>query len=353
MIKDHQFPRLTSFSKNGGCGCKLSKNFLLDLLHTLSKEKETFKKLLIGTDTSDDSAAYELDNGQILLSTTDFFTPIVDDPYHFGQIAATNALSDIYAMGGKPILAIAIVGMPINSLPKVTISRILQGGKSICKKAKIPIGGGHSINSAEPIYGLSVNGLVNANYLKKNSQAKPGSLLILGKGLGTGILTNAFRKNLLSETEYQSMIETMTQLNYPGEILGRCSNISAMTDVTGFGLLGHLLEIAIGSNLTAKIEFSKVPLLNNAKNLVRENCFTSGSKKNLDACQDLIYLSSDLNEVDKVLLTDPQTSGGLLISCTADSVDKILKIFHKTGFFSASVIGETIPFNGNYVEVSI
>ncbi len=347
---EEKSPKLTSLSKSGGCGCKLPSDTLFDLLD--SHDVSFHKNLLVGRKTSDDAAAYQLKNGQVLLSTTDFFAPIVDDPYDFGQIAATNALSDIYAMGGTPIMALAIVGMPTDVLSKNIIHDILRGGEFICAKARIPIAGGHSISSKEPIYGLSINGLVDFNHLKQNSKANPGSVLILSKGIGIGILCNAFKKGLLSMNGYSNMVQHMTQLNYLGEILGHLPGVYAMTDITGFGLLGHLLEMALGSKLTAKIEFSKVPILKDTRRFAEAGCVTSGSKKNWNSYKkSYIHLDDSLTEIDKSILSDPQTSGGLLVSCSDDIAKKVLTMFHSNGFFDAAIIGKMIKSQSNFIEV--
>ncbi|UOF93889.1 MAG: selenide, water dikinase SelD [Bordetella sp.] len=342
-------PSLMSLSDSGGCGCKLSSDMLSRLLSNSTQNSKKYPNLLVGNETSDDAAIYSLNSKQALISTTDFFTPIVNNPYDFGQISATNAISDIYAMGGNPIMALAIVGMPIEILPNNIINSVLQGGEFICNKANIPIAGGHSINSKEPIYGLSVNGLINPNYIKKNSKAKNGSILILSKGLGVGILSNALKKNLLDEDSYHYMLKSTTQLNYPGIILSKMKTVLAMTDVTGFGLLGHLLEIIQSSKLMARIQFSRIPVLKNAQKFAKMGCITGASKKNWDTYKNFVHSNKPISIIEKTLLTDPQTSGGLLIVCTEGSSNEVLKILHNEGFSDANIIGEVIS-GENVVE---
>src|SRR5690348_15416510 len=255
--------RLTEFSHGGGCGCKIAPAVLTEILAN-SSVKGLPRELLVGTETSDDAAVYRLNDSQALVATTDFFTPIVDDPYDFGRIAATNAISDIYAMGGRPIFALAIVGMPLEKLPVATIRQILAGGESVCAQAGIPIAGGHSIDVLEPIYGLVALGLVHPEKVKRNSSAKAGDSLILGKPLGVGILSAALKKGKLSDAGYAQMVEWTTKLNTPGEALAEIPAVHALTDVTGFGLAGHLLEICRGSKLSAEVSFDRLPVIEEA-----------------------------------------------------------------------------------------
>ncbi len=298
-----------------------------------------FPDLLVGTETSDDAAVYRLNDHQAIIATTDFFMPIVDDPFDFGRIAATNALSDVYAMGGTPIMALAIVGMPINRLPVETIRSILQGGESVCKSASIPLAGGHSIDSQEPIYGLVALGIVHPERLKKNSDAKDNDLLILGKGLGVGILAAALKKGDLSDEGYAELIENTTRLNSVGAQLSGIAGVHAMTDVTGFGLLGHLLEVCRGSGLGAEIRFDQVPVLPSALPLAKAGYGPGAIERNIASYGNDVYFSSDLESWQQRLLADAQTSGGLLVSVSRESVDEVLSAFHRERFADAAVIG--------------
>jgi selenide,water dikinase len=331
--------KLTSFSHGGGCGCKIAPGVLAEIL----KKSSGFpvpKELMVGIETSDDAAVYKLNDEQALIATTDFFMPIVDDPYDFGRIAATNAISDVYAMGGTPIMALALVGMPINKLPIDVIGRIIQGGESICAEAGIPIAGGHTIDSVEPIYGLVVMGLVHPSKVKRNADAKPGDKLILGKPLGVGILSAALKKDALDAAGYAAMIENTTRLNKPGKALSELPGVHALTDVTGFGLLGHLLELARGANLTAKLDMARIPLLPNVQQLAENGFVTGASGRNWAGYGHDVSLADAITPVQQMLLTDPQTSGGLLVSCDASAVEDVLALFRRGGFAHAAVIGE-------------
>ena len=266
--------------------------------------------------------------------------PIVDDPYDFGRIAATNAISDVYAMGGTPLFALALVGMPVNVLPLETIKKILDGGESICKTAGIPIAGGHTIDSVEPIYGLVAIGIVDPKNLKRNAGAKPGDKLILGKPLGVGILSAALKKEKLDAAGYKSMIDSTTKLNTPGIKLGRLASVHALTDVTGFGLAGHLLEICKGSGIGATIDYSKLPIMTGVSSLAAQGYITGASGRNWSGYGNDIVLDARLGDIERNLLTDPQTSGGLLVACDPAAVGDVLAVFHAEGFMHASVIGE-------------
>ena len=336
---DSTAPRLTSLSHGGGCGCKIAPGVLSELLAKSNLPKQFFPDLLVGTETADDAAVYKINDEQAIVATTDFFMPIVDDPYDFGRIAATNALSDIYAMGGTPLMALAIVGMPINVLPHDVIAKILEGGESVCRDAGIPLAGGHSIDSVEPIYGLVGIGIVNPKQMKRNADAKAGDVLILSKPLGVGILSAALKKNLLNETGYRAMVDTTTLLNRPGAELSKLAGVHALTDVTGFGLLGHGLELARGAGLTARIDSNKLPLLSGVQALAEQGIFTGASGRNWASYGNHIELGAGVSDARKALLTDPQTSGGLLVSCDAESVDQVLKLFATSGFANAAVIG--------------
>jgi selenide,water dikinase len=297
------------------------------------------KELMVGIETADDAAVYRLNDEQALIATTDFFMPIVDDPFDFGRIAATNAISDVYAMGGTPIMALALVGMPVNKLPLETIGQIIRGGESICAEAGIPIAGGHTIDSVEPIYGLVVMGLIHPSKVKRNADAKAGDVLILGKPLGVGVLSAALKKDVLGAEGYAAMIENTTKLNKPGKALSEMDGVHAMTDITGFGLLGHLLELARGAGLAAHLDMGSIPLLPGVEQLAADGYFTGASGRNWDAYGADVTLPEGLSAARQALLTDPQTSGGLLVSVDPASVDEVLALFAREGFAHAAVIG--------------
>jgi len=331
--------RLTSFSHGGGCGCKIAPGVLADIL----KNSQGFpapKELLVGIDTADDAAVYKLNDEQALIATTDFFMPIVDDPFDFGRIAATNAISDVYAMGGTPIMALAILGMPIDKLPVEVIGKIIRGGESICAEAGIPVAGGHTIDSVEPIYGLVVLGLAHPAKIKRNADARAGDKLILGKGLGVGVLSAALKKNALDAAGYRVMIENTTKLNKPGRALADMAGVHALTDVTGFGLLGHLLELARGASLSASLAMGRIPLLPGVAALAGQGFITGASTRNWAAYGHDVKLASTLSATERALLTDPQTAGGLLVSCAPEAADGVLALFRSQGFPDAAVIGE-------------
>jgi len=330
--------RLTQFSHGGGCGCKIAPAVLSEIL-AAAPIKGLAKDLLVGTETADDAAVYRLNDQQALVATTDFFTPIVDDPYDFGRIAATNAISDVYAMGGKPILALALVGMPLDKLPVSVIRSILAGGESVCTQVGIPIAGGHSIDVLEPIYGLVALGLVHPQKVKRNSSAKAGDVLILGKPLGIGILSAALKKGKLSEAGYAQMLEWTTKLNTPGEALAEMPAVHALTDVTGFGLAGHLLEILRGSKLAGEVRFADLPLIAEAVDWAKQGVATGASDRNWKGYGEKVVLPGDFSVWQQKLLSDPQTSGGLLVACDPGAEKDVLKEFEKRGFGSARVIG--------------
>ena len=331
--------RLTQFSHGGGCGCKIAPGVLEQIL-AKGAPSLVPKQLLVGIETADDAAVYQINEHQAIVATTDFFMPIVDDPFDFGAIAATNAISDVYAMGGLPLFALALVGMPVNQIPLEVIRKILEGGESVCARAGIPIAGGHTIDSVEPIYGLVAIGLVDPRNLKRNAGAKPGDQLVLGKPLGVGIFSAALKKGKLDEAGYREMIANTTKLNTPGTKLGTLEGVHALTDVTGFGLLGHLLEIAKGSNAAARVDWSKVPRLQNALEFAREGILTGASGRNWNGYGARVKLGTGIGEAEKALLTDPQTSGGLLVACSPDATRQVLDVFRAEGFESAAVIGE-------------
>ena len=329
-------PRLTSLAHGGGCGCKLSPKVLRELL---AGQPATggFADLLVGTETSDDAAAWRLNDDQVLVATTDFFMPVVDDPRDFGHIAATNALSDVYAMGARPILALAIVGMPVDKLPANTIRAILAGGAEVCAAAGVPIAGGHSIDSAEPIYGLVALGLVHPDRLLRNSTARAGDALILTKPLGVGVLSAALKQERLDAAGYAALIAVTTQLNRVGaDLAGRAS---AVTDVTGFGLIGHTLEMARAAGLTAEIFMDAVPILPGVEAFLRDGVRTGASGRNWESCAEAVDLPRAFADWQRDLLTDPQTSGGLLIAAAPGAADATLAFVGGAGAPQSAVVG--------------
>ncbi len=331
--------RLTQFSHGGGCGCKIAPALLQQIIAKAGGAPIP-EALLVGIETSDDAAVYRVNDRQAIVATTDFFMPIVDDPHDFGAIAATNAISDVYAMGATPLFALAIVGMPIDKLPVDTIRRILGGGEAVCARAGIPIAGGHTIDSAEPIYGLVVVGLVDPQRVKRNGGARPGDRLILGKPIGVGIYSAALKKQRLSPQGYAAMLASTTQLNTPGMRFGTMASVHAVTDVTGFGLLGHLLEVCRASNAGARVEFAAIPLLPEARELAQAGIVTGASARNWTGYAHAVTLADAVSDASRALLTDPQTSGGLLIACAPDAVAEVLAVFRDEGFGQAAVIGE-------------
>lgn len=335
-------PRLTSLSHGGGCGCKIAPGVLTEILQRQGGLPMP-PQLLVGIETSDDAAVYRLNDEQALIATTDFFMPIVDDPHDFGRIAATNAISDVYAMGGTPILALAIVGMPVNVLSTATIGRILEGGQSVCQAAGIPIAGGHTIDSVEPIYGLVALGLVHPDRVRRNADARPGDRLVLGKPLGVGVLSAAFKKEKLDAAGYASMMATTTQLNTPGPALAALAGVHAITDVTGFGLAGHALEMARGAGCQVQLDWAKVPVLEGVRNWIAQGCVTGASGRNWQGYGGEV--ASDLAPAEQALLSDPQTSGGLLVACAPESVAEVLALFRAHGFEAAAEIGEVQPWS--------
>ena len=337
--------RLTSLSHGGGCGCKIAPGVLSEILKS-SSGFPVPKELLVGIETADDAAVYKLNDEQALIATTDFFMPIVDDPFDFGRIAATNAISDVYAMGGRPIMALALVGKPINVLPVEIIGRIIKGGESICAEAGIPIAGGHTIDSVEPIYGLVVMGLIHPSKVKRNADAKVGDVLVLGKPLGVGVLSAALKKDKLSADGYRQMIANTTKLNKPGMALADHPGVHALTDVTGFGLAGHGLELARGAKCSVQIDWAKVPLLGGVRELASQGMVTGASGRNWASYGGDVTLPAGFAEADRALLTDPQTSGGLLVSCTPAAVDDVLAMFRREGFDHAAVIGRVVDGAG-------
>jgi len=336
--------RLTSLAHGGGCGCKIAPGVLSEILHAIPRGVVP-EALLRGSEDNEDAAVYKLNDSQALVATTDFFTPIVDDPYDFGRIAATNAISDVYAMGGKPIFALALLGMPINTVPLEVVRRITAGGESVCAEAGIPIAGGHSIDTVEPIYGLVALGLVHPDKVKKNNGARAGDRIVLGKPLGVGVLSAALKQGKLSDAGYRLMVEYTTKLNRPGVEFADMEGVHALTDVTGFGLAGHLLELCRGAKVGARLRWSDVPVMPEAVEHVKAGVFTGASTRNWSGYGKEVQLK-DLKDWEKHLLTDPQTSGGLLVACSAESEAKVLEVFRRHGFDAARTIGAFEPGAG-------
>jgi selenide,water dikinase len=335
-------PKLTSLSHGGGCGCKIAPAALADLLRR-STPRLAVPGLLVGAETADDAAVYQLNEQQAVIATTDFFMPIVDDPFDFGRIAATNALSDVYAMGGTPILALAILGVPVKVLAPHTIREILRGGEAVCSQAGIAIAGGHSIDSVEPIYGLAALGLVHPRQLRRNCDAQVDDVVILGKPLGVGILSAALKKERLSEAGYRQLIDTTTRLNSAGPELAQLPGVHAMTDVTGFGLLGHLLEMCRGATLAARISMAATPCIAEVASLAQAGFVTGASARNWASYRDEVHLAPQLSDLARVLLSDPQTSGGLLVAAGRESRTQVQDILARHGCTQAAVIGAMGP----------
>lgn len=331
-------PRLTSLAHGGGCGCKLAPNILKDILAGMPLATAQ-RELLVDASTSDDAAVYQVTDDIALVATTDFFSPVVDDPYEFGRIAATNALSDVYAMGGRPIFSLAIVGMPIGKLSVATIQKILAGGRDVSEAAGAPIAGGHSIDAAEPIYGLAALGLVHPKRILRNAGARVGDVLILGKPLGIGIFSAALKQGKLSDADYRQMIASTTLLNRPGADLAAINGVHAATDVTGFGLIGHLLEICRASNVGATIEERAVPIFAGARALAANGVRTGASGRNWASVSDAVIAPAGWSDASRDLLCDPQTSGGLLVSCAPGKAEDVLAVFARYGHENASIVG--------------
>ena len=320
--------QLTKYSHGAGCGCKISPKVLDEILSSNLAMPDN-DKLIVGNHSKDDAAVYDIGNGSALISTTDFFMPIVDDPYEFGRIASANAISDVYAMGGKPVLAIAILGWPINVLPPAVAQKVIEGSRSICLEAGIPLAGGHSIDSPEPIFGLAVNGFVAIDNIKQNNKAQDGDVLFLTKPLGVGILTTAEKKGILKEEHIGIAAKQMMQLNKVGALMGPIKGVHAMTDVTGFALLGHLVEMAEGSGLSAEIDFDNIPtIIDDLKSYIDQKSIPGGTHRNWDSYGDKI---GSITDYQKAILADPQTSGGLLIAVAPDAVEEVKNILAQNG----------------------
>jgi selenide,water dikinase len=335
--------QLTKYSHGGGCGCKISPQVLDEILRTNTTRPDN-NKLIVGNHSKDDAAVYDLGNGTALISTTDFFMPIVDDPFDFGRVAAANSISDVYAMGGKPLMAIAILGWPVEKLPAGIAQKVVEGGRSICTEAGIPLAGGHSIDSPEPIFGLAVTGIVPIENLKKNNTAEVGDLLFLTKRLGTGILSTAQKRGLLKKDHLRSLIDQMTTLNKTGEELGKIKGVTALTDVTGFGLLGHLIEMAEGSGLSAELIYEKVQVLDGTREYILQRISPGATSRNWNSYGNKVQFEEGVKEMEAItLLPDPQTNGGLLIA-VKENIDEVKQVLRNAGLENFSEpIGRMIP----------
>lgn len=344
--------KLTKYSHGAGCGCKIAPKVLDEILRT-SLVLPDNDKLLVGNSSKDDAAVYDLGNGMALISTTDFFMPIVDDPFDFGRIAAANSISDVYAMGGKPLMAIAILGWPVEKLPVELAQKVIEGGRMVCAEAGIPLAGGHSIDSPEPIFGLAVTGIVPIKNLKKNNTAQEGDYLFLTKPLGVGILSTAQKRGLLKEEHVSVMIDQMSTLNKMGEELGKISGVTAMTDVTGFGLLGHLIEMAEGSGLSAELFYDKIPVAVGVREYIAQRIFPDATTRNWSSYSDKIKFDTGVNVMEAfILLPDPQTNGGLLLSVREESVEEVNQLFEKNGLKQhKEVIGRIVRRDEKIVTV--
>ncbi len=343
-------PRLTTLAHGGGCGCKLSPAVLADLL-ARTPQAGPFANLLVGTETGDDAAVYRLSDTQALVATTDFFTPVVDDPYDFGRIAAANALSDVYAMGATPILALALLGMPLGRLSAETVGRILEGGAAVCAQAGIPVAGGHSIDSPEPLYGLVALGLVHPERMLRNSGALAGDVLILTKGLGIGVFSAALKCHELDAAGYAAMLASATQLNAVGAELAGMDGVHAATDVTGFGLLGHALEMCRGSDVSGVIEAGAVPVLPGAAALARAGVATGAASRNWASYGAAVSGVDGLPDWQRGLLCDPQTSGGLLVAVAEEHAEAVLQRVRDAGFTLAAVVGTMRGASGTALQL--
>lgn len=344
--------KLTQYSHGAGCGCKIAPR-VLDIILQSNISSPDNKNLIVGNSSKDDAAAYDLGDGKVLISTTDFFMPIVDDAYDFGRIAAANAISDVYAMGGRPIMAIAILGWPIDKLPAEVAQRVIQGARSICDEAGIPLAGGHSIDNPEPVFGLAVNGLVERENLKQNSTAQIGDNLFLTKPLGIGILSTAQKRNVLKDEHLQLMLNQLMQLNKVGEQLGAIKGVHAMTDVTGFGLLGHLVEMCEGSGNSAELNFQNVPVLVAVKEYLLQGTIPGGAKRNWDSYgHKITFANESLEKRALDILRDPQTNGGLLIAVDKESEQQVIELLKQNSLFSTP-IGKIVGKRAGVVQIEI
>ncbi len=344
--------RLTQYSHGAGCGCKISPKILDEILKSNLSIPDN-KNLLVGNSSKDDAAVYDLGNGMALISTTDFFMPIVDNAFDFGRIAAANSISDIYAMGGKPLMAVAILGWPVEKLSTQIAQRVIEGGRTICNEAGIPLAGGHSIDSPEPLFGLAVTGIVEKGNLRKNNTAEEGDLIFLTKPLGVGILSTAQKRGLLKEELLILMIEQMTKLNRLGEELGKIKSVTALTDVTGFGLLGHMIEMAEGSGVSAEIFYSKVPVVDGVRDFIKTRVFPDATTRNWNSYHDKVRFEKGVDVMEAfTLLPDPQTNGGLLISVKENSKKEVVSLLSENGLQNFSEpVGRFIPKGEKTIEV--
>ena len=344
--------RLTQFSHGAGCGCKIAPKVLDEILKSNLVIPDN-KNLLVGNSSKDDAAVYDLENGMAIISTTDFFMPIVDDAFDFGRIAAANSISDVYAMGGKPLMAIAVLGWPVEKIPIELAQKVIDGGRTVCKEAGIPLAGGHSIDSPEPIFGLAVTGIVEKENLKKNNTAQEGDLIFLTKPLGVGILSTAQKRGLLRDEHLQPMIDQLSMLNKIGESLGKLKGVTAMTDVTGFGLVGHLIEMADGSGLSAEIYYDKIPVINGLKNYIAQRISPDATSRNWNSYHEKIRFEKGMNVMEAfILLPDPQTNGGILFSVIENSKEEVVRLLKETGLQDyTNPIGKFIKKGEKTVEV--
>ncbi len=344
--------KLTQYSHGGGCGCKIAPGVLEEILHSQYAFPD-HKNLLVGNHSNDDAAVYDLENGRAIISTTDFFMPIVNDPFDFGRIAAANAISDVYAMGGKPVMAIAILGWPVDKLPAAVAQKVLEGGRTICAEAGIPLAGGHSIDAPEPIFGLSVTGLVSLQNLKQNNTAKEGDLLFITKKLGVGIVSTAQKRELVTDAHFSFLLKQLTQLNSIGEKLGNIKGVTAMTDITGFGLLGHLSEMAGGSGLSAEIIYNQLPILDGAKEYLAQKVKPGATNRNWSSVSNKVVFDSKINREEAVsLLADPQTNGGLLIAVRPGAVPEVTELLSNNGYVEFSKpVGRLCAASQNLITI--
>lgn len=351
---DEKTIRLTQYSRGGGCGCKISPKVLEEILHNSSNLPDN-KNLLVGNSSNDDAAVYDIGNGMALVSTTDFFMPIVDDAYDFGRVASANAISDVYAMGGKPLLAIAILGWPVETLPANLAQEVLNGARNICAEAGIPLAGGHSIDTKEPMFGLAVTGILPIEKLKRNNTAGEGDLIFLTKPIGTGILSTAQKRGVLKEEHAVNLISQMTNLNKTGEALGKINAVSAMTDVTGFGLLGHLVEMAEGANLSAELYYSRIPVSEGVKEYLSQKIVPDATYRNWNSYSSKVGFEKGVNVMEAFnLLPDPQTNGGLLFSVKTEGIDEVTAMLSASGLENfIQPIGRFIKRAEKIIEVKI
>ncbi len=340
--------RLTQFSHGAGCGCKISPAVLEQILHSDSPTTH-FPELLVGNESKDDAAVYDSGDGNCIISTTDFFMPIVDDPFTFGSIASVNAISDVYAMGGSPVMAIAILGWPINKIPAEVAKSVLEGSRKVCLEAEIPLAGGHSIDCPEPVFGLAVTGRVRKEHLKRNDTAREGSLLYLTKPLGVGLVTTAHKKGAVKEAHYKAVVDSMLTLNWMGAEFGKLDYVTAMTDVTGFGLLGHLIEMCEGSGMSAEIEFSKVPVFDFVREYVAKKTIPGGTDRNWSSYGHKV---SAITEEQKAILADPQTSGGLLVAVAAGQESLFNRLCHNNGC-NLEAIGKIVSKREPVIKIAL